>query len=92
MVFWEEDVFCYATEQYILLIKKAYEALYAIHFVELSTSSELNASRKVHKKRRLINESPLYINMEYFKKKGQAYSIAPLQPPTLAAFRPWGIQ
>ena len=24
------------------------------------------------------------------KKKWQAYYIAPLQPPTLAVFRPWG--
>ncbi|KGN79187.1 hypothetical protein HW49_07425 [Porphyromonadaceae bacterium COT-184 OH4590] len=25
-------------------------------------------------------------------KKGQAYHIAPLQPSTLAAVKPWGIQ
>lgn len=25
-------------------------------------------------------------------KKGQAYYIAPLQPSTLAAVKPWGIQ
>ena len=26
------------------------------------------------------------------KKRGQAIPIAPLRPPTLAAFRPWGIE
>lgn len=26
------------------------------------------------------------------RKKGQAIPVAPLQPPTLAVFRPWGIQ
>jgi hypothetical protein len=30
------------------------------------------------------------VRMKHEKRKRQANYIAPLQPPTLAAFRPWG--
>ncbi len=44
---------------------------------------------------RIDNFYNFYLNMGGYtgtncKKRGQATYIAPLQPPTLAAFRPWG--